>query len=298
MSAPPPLPPWAFARHAPRLAALGYSPIPIIPRQKRPPFEGWQQGGQVAGWLPRYAGHGVGVLSRSTPALDIDVTNAGLADDIQTLADRVLGDASGPLRRAPETPDAIRPQGRSLHQGPVDLDPRRRGRRGRDTGSRAAMGLPRRASVGLPVRMAPRSKSRASRKACCHRSTRRGRCRFLRALAAVLRRLGATDLKPAGWELEERRARRVPLRHRYPVANDAAPPWHGYSPRELAEKIDPDGAHEYRGWWRCQCPAHPNQSGHHTSLVIRRAEDGRPGWHCFGGCADRDVAREIARIVR
>jgi hypothetical protein len=94
----------AFGRHAPSLERGGFEPIPIIPSQKRPAFEGWQRHGPVAAWLPQYADHSVGVLTRHCPALDIDLTNADLAEDVQALADRVLGDVPIRYGQRPKRP--------------------------------------------------------------------------------------------------------------------------------------------------------------------------------------------------
>ena len=64
-------------------------------------LEGWPQARPREDW-PRYSAYGVGVLTRYCPALDIDVMIPGVADDIQALADRVLGDAPVRYGQRPE----------------------------------------------------------------------------------------------------------------------------------------------------------------------------------------------------
>jgi hypothetical protein len=282
-----------FGQHADRLARAGYEVIPIIAKQKRPPFEGWQQGGDVAAWLPKYSSCSLGVLTRYTPALDIDVIDADLADDIQALADRVLGDAPVRYGLRPKRLMPFNLKGEPFAK--VKLSWTLEGEAGAveclasgqqfvclgihpDTGEPYAwerdpdLSLPR----GL---LPPLDQTRV--------------IGFLKALADVMRKLGAVGLKARGWELEPTRSAPRPAK-RY-SDNETVPPWHLYSARELAQLIDPQGAHQHGTWWRCRCPAHNGKS--HTSLVIRDAEGGPPGWHCFADCSDRDVATAIARIV-
>jgi len=97
-----------FGEHAPRLAALGYDVIPISPpgphpsNGKRPAMvEGWQRGCPREDW-PRYARCGVGILSRRTPALDVDVLHPDVAHAVQAAADRELGDVPYRIGRAPK----------------------------------------------------------------------------------------------------------------------------------------------------------------------------------------------------
>jgi hypothetical protein len=109
-----------FGLHAPRLEAFGYEPIPIttidqrwltepgkpdIPVKdagKQPAmYSGWQQGCSRSDW-PRYAGCGVGILCRNTPALDIDVLDPEIAQAIQDLADQHLGGAPVRIGQPPK----------------------------------------------------------------------------------------------------------------------------------------------------------------------------------------------------
>ena len=93
-------PSWEFSVHGPRLSAAGYEPIPISTADdrsyadpgKQPACKGWQKGCPREDW-PRYARCGVGILTRTTPALDIDVLHREIAQAIQVVAERVLGEA-------------------------------------------------------------------------------------------------------------------------------------------------------------------------------------------------------------
>jgi putative DNA primase/helicase len=90
----------AFGIHAARLAAGGYDVIPISrvtdpvkhPGKQPAMREGWQNGCPKEAW-PSYASCGVGILTKNTPALDIDIRDPELAETIQELADEFFGDA-------------------------------------------------------------------------------------------------------------------------------------------------------------------------------------------------------------
>ena len=63
--------------------------------------KGWSQGCPREQW-GKFAHCGLGILTKRTPALDIDVLDADLAQAIQGLADKVLGDAPIRIGRAPK----------------------------------------------------------------------------------------------------------------------------------------------------------------------------------------------------
>jgi hypothetical protein len=102
----------AYAAHAAALEMAGYQPIPISlpnPRDpdggKRPVVErdwDWTRYRPVAERLPRFGIYGVGLLTATIPAVDIDVLDADLADALDRIIVGELGDA--PLRygRAPK----------------------------------------------------------------------------------------------------------------------------------------------------------------------------------------------------
>jgi hypothetical protein len=110
-----------FGLHADRLTRAGYAgvipittldqrylsepgkpDIPVSDPGKQPAmYSGWQNGCPRDQWH-RYADRGLGILCRSTPALDIDVLDAELAQAIQDLADHHLGDASVRIGQPPK----------------------------------------------------------------------------------------------------------------------------------------------------------------------------------------------------
>lgn len=81
----------------PQLIANGYSIIPIVPNDKRPALAGWQHARLSAADCRRWPGHGVGFLcgvgAQPLVALDIDTSNAGLAEALELMALRALGPA-------------------------------------------------------------------------------------------------------------------------------------------------------------------------------------------------------------
>jgi hypothetical protein len=98
-----------FGQHAERLAAYGYDVIPIsLPSDdgnspdKRPAQrQGWQNGCPSEHW-PAFARYGVGILTRNTPALGIEVKDQLLAEKVQELAERHPGDAPYRIGAAPK----------------------------------------------------------------------------------------------------------------------------------------------------------------------------------------------------
>ena len=103
--------PWAFDRCGPPLEANGFQPLPIsrphpsdIGLGKKPPasLEAWQRPAPVASRLPRYSGCGTGILTAMTPAVDIDVRNAEMADAIDRMFVTIVGEAPVRFGQAPK----------------------------------------------------------------------------------------------------------------------------------------------------------------------------------------------------
>lgn len=101
--------PPTFGQVARELEGRGFEPIPITrPRPgdptagKRPAVADWQRGGSVRLWLPRYSGCGTGLLTRRTPAVDIDVRHAECAQALEALAFERLGPAPTRIGAAPK----------------------------------------------------------------------------------------------------------------------------------------------------------------------------------------------------
>lgn len=91
----------------------GYTVVPIIPPDsprpkagKRPALEDWQKisntRGQIEGFAKKYASSGIGILTKNTPAVDIDVYDKYGAKHMMAVVENKIG--AGPVRvgRAPK----------------------------------------------------------------------------------------------------------------------------------------------------------------------------------------------------
>jgi hypothetical protein len=77
-----------------RLLAAGYLPLPV--NGKAPPIAGWQDieatNSTIRTWEYKYAdATNTGILTRTVPAVDIDVLDPAVADELQELAERTIG---------------------------------------------------------------------------------------------------------------------------------------------------------------------------------------------------------------
>lgn len=93
-----------------RIAENGYEVIPIIPGEKRPAGEKWQKfDGSPDGVRDHIAdgkgGYGVGIKSRWTPGVDIDVLDETINLEIQQIVRDVAGDS--PLKRIGFAPKVL-----------------------------------------------------------------------------------------------------------------------------------------------------------------------------------------------
>lgn len=96
-----------LALHGAALIDNGYNVIPIQVGKKAPGFDGWQKARstkpQLEEWLEN--GHrwsGVGILTRHTPAIDIDVLDEDVAEKIEDWIRFNIGDAPKRVGRAPK----------------------------------------------------------------------------------------------------------------------------------------------------------------------------------------------------
>lgn len=78
-----------FGAIAPRLANSGYDPVPIIPGEKRPRPDAWQNGG-FAEHASDFVNDFTGILTKDTPAVDIDVTDPDVVREIEAIVYDVL----------------------------------------------------------------------------------------------------------------------------------------------------------------------------------------------------------------
>ena len=88
-----------------RLLAAGYRPLPV--NGKEPPIKGWPDiqatDALIDRWTREYPdATNTGVITRDTPAIDIDVLDGAVADELQKLAEQMIGGSSVRTGRAPK----------------------------------------------------------------------------------------------------------------------------------------------------------------------------------------------------
>jgi hypothetical protein len=88
-----------------RLLIAGYSPIPV--NGKAPPVAGWQNieatSALIDGWADKYAdATNTGILTRTIPAVDIDVLDGVVADELEAIAERMIGASAVRTGQAPK----------------------------------------------------------------------------------------------------------------------------------------------------------------------------------------------------
>ena len=88
-----------------RLLAAGYHPVPV--NGKAPPIAGWPdiQPTQVLinSWADNYANAtNTGILTSTIPAIDIDVLDPAVADELQQIAERIIGTSAVRTGQAPK----------------------------------------------------------------------------------------------------------------------------------------------------------------------------------------------------
>jgi hypothetical protein len=100
---------WAQADRATvcrkQLLAAGYLPIPV--NGKAPPIQGWSDiqatDALIERWATQYAtAMNTGIICINTPAIDIDVSDSAVADELQHLAERMIGPSPVRIGRAPK----------------------------------------------------------------------------------------------------------------------------------------------------------------------------------------------------
>ncbi|HEX2527206.1 MAG TPA: PriCT-2 domain-containing protein [Geminicoccus sp.] len=103
------IPSWCFGSVAPRLEANGFQSIPIsLPDPcepnggKKPAVANWREPRPVATRLRAFGRCGVGLLTDRNPAVDIDVRDPELADEIDRAVVALAGDAPVRFGAAPK----------------------------------------------------------------------------------------------------------------------------------------------------------------------------------------------------
>lgn len=96
-----------LALHGAKLVEQGYTVVPIQVGKKAPGFDGWQKSrattAQINDWLK--GGHkwsGVGIITKHTPAIDIDVRDEEVALKVEKWVRENIGDAPLRIGRAPK----------------------------------------------------------------------------------------------------------------------------------------------------------------------------------------------------
>ena len=87
------------------LLAAGYRPIPV--NGKAPPIEGWGDiqatNALIDKWATKYPdATNTGIITAATPAIDVDVLDRAVADELQDLAGRMIGISAVRTGRAPK----------------------------------------------------------------------------------------------------------------------------------------------------------------------------------------------------
>jgi hypothetical protein len=95
-------------KYGPLALANGYEIIPIKPGTKRPPFDGWEDirctKKQLARWIENgRSKHGVGVLTRLTPLVDIDCRDPDIVKAMIAFTENLLGETGQRVGHAPKT---------------------------------------------------------------------------------------------------------------------------------------------------------------------------------------------------
>jgi hypothetical protein len=88
-----------------RLLAAGYQPVLL--NGKKPLVDGWQNitatDAIISGWAQDYPDKwNTGILTRTTPALDIDVTDEEAAEELEALAEDMIGKSAVRIGQAPK----------------------------------------------------------------------------------------------------------------------------------------------------------------------------------------------------
>jgi hypothetical protein len=102
---------WTFGQAGPALEANGFSALPIslpdpsdkdLGKKPPPSLPNWSRPAPVASRLPRYAACGTGILTATTPAVDVDVRHLELAEVIDRMVVAEVGDAPVRYGQAPK----------------------------------------------------------------------------------------------------------------------------------------------------------------------------------------------------
>lgn len=96
-----------LAKHGATLLDNGYTIVPIRPGKKAPGFDGWQNAKATKDQLREWVQHGhrmsgVGILTKNTPAIDIDVRDDDVAAKLSDYVRKKMGGTLFRVGRAPK----------------------------------------------------------------------------------------------------------------------------------------------------------------------------------------------------
>jgi hypothetical protein len=290
------------------LADLGYQPVPIKPGGKSPDIKGWQEPRSPDHYLPRCSDWRLGILTARSPAIDLDIRDAGIVRLLIRLAEDMLEPGPSPIRIG-AWPKALLPFSTDARfdkittrwfamPGEDFTTPGFKGHRVECLGAgQQFCAYARHPGTGRPYKwvrgsiltyhaidLAPIDRAQAAD--------------FIQTADRIMVRAGMVPLVLAGGRYRidiPEAAPPPPPRRRRSGEPETVPAWHFLSPEEIARTLDPETAHEAHGKWRLRCPVHRGDSK--DSLCLDRGKDQEIVWFCFAGCSQDEVARRISELV-
>jgi hypothetical protein len=293
-----------FGQLAGYLEDYGYHPVPIKPGFKAPMVDDWPAGHPRSHYLPRCASWGTGILTETSPAVDLDIKDREV---VRALLD-VAYDGLGPTPfRVGAPPKVLLPYSTSE---PFEKISGRwwalPGENYRGSGySPHRIEVLGRGQQFVAYAKHPRGTYYRWRKGCpmdtplidlpeVDEASAKG---FLATAEQIIKDIGAVPLRRMNkvWypdlEQPEQLSRR---RDNSDGPIDSG--WQRLDPETLAKRLDPKHASRLKNdGWICTCPAHRGVG--HRSLSITPRRGGGSIVHCFAECDFTEIAREISAIV-
>jgi DNA-binding cell septation regulator SpoVG len=292
-----------FGELAPFLADYGYEPVPIRPGAKAPMIDDWQAGHLPNHYLPQYASWGTGILTRSCPAVDLDVRDKELVRVLIELADDLLGPSPFRVGCPPKVlvpfrtgapldkisgrwwampGDDWRAPAYSPHRVEILGDGQQfvaYARHPRGTFYRWCRGEPMDTlQIDLPEIDVDQAQA------------------FLETAERVIAEAGGVPLARRNKIWFPDTAQHEQDRRRSHAGERIDSDWQRLDPETLAKLIDAKHARRLKaGAWITSCPAHRSEG--HRSLSITARQGGGSIVHCFGDCTFAEVDRAISTIV-
>lgn len=99
------------------LAVNGYEFVPLRKNEKRPIFKDWTNldfDSEYATWIARHPDAGAGIITSKTPAVDLDITNDSLVEEMADFVELCYGSAPTRIGLAPKRLMVFRLQGKKF----------------------------------------------------------------------------------------------------------------------------------------------------------------------------------------